>query len=160
MSKYKFIYLTWLLPAYLLFLTLHQVLVFYSIGDTYTNGDSYVASVVDFRITQIAAQTNGYVVLKFVTNSGEEVQQKLSLPVEMAEMINDLQQIPIRYQKGTFENIVMIPTYKQQRSLVLSNIGIALLGFLITLGIAWTAHKYATRKIEEGEQELIVERVD
>lgn len=160
MTKYKFIYLIWLLPAYLLFLTVHQVSVYFGIYDTYENGTSYTAKVVEFDIKQIASQSNGFVVLKFNTRSGEVIQSKLSLPIELAGMISDLQQIPIRYQENAFEEIVIMPIYNEQTNLVLSNAVMAFIGLLITLGVAWTAHRYARRKIREGDNTLVIERVD
>ncbi|MDX1639293.1 MAG: hypothetical protein R3281_15110 [Balneolaceae bacterium] len=160
MSKYKYIYLIWLLPAYLLFLTIHQVLVYRGIGDTYENGQSYTAEVIEFDIKQIASQTNGYVVLDFTTREGEQVRRKLSLPVEIAGMISELAQIPVRYQEGAFEEIVMIPTYNEHRNLALSNAAISFLGLLIALGIAWISHQFATRKLREGEEKLVFERID
>lgn len=159
MSKYKYIYLIWLLPAYLLFLTIHQVSVYYGITATYENGTSYTAEVMEFDIKQIASQTNGYVVLKFETRNGETVQQKLSLPIELASMISDLSQIPVRYQPGAFEDIVMMPTYPQHRRMALSNAVMAFLGLLISFGIAWISHRYAGRKLGEKEETLIIERV-
>lgn len=160
MSKYKFIYLIWLLPAYLLFLTVHQSLVYRGIGDTYSNGDSYTAEVVDFDIKKIASQTNGFVILEFETRDGEHIERKLSLPIELASMITELSQIPIRYQEGAFEEIVMMPTYSEHRNMVLSNMAISFIGLLITIGVAWAAHRYANRKQTEGEAKLVFERVD
>ncbi|MFH5833473.1 hypothetical protein ACG2F4_05535 [Halalkalibaculum sp. DA3122] len=160
MTKYKFIYLIWLLPGYLLFLTVHQVLVYDGIGDTYNNGESYTAQVLDFDIKKIASQTNGYVVLAFETGEGERIERRLSLPIELASMITDLSQIPIRYQQGAFEEIVLMPTYSEHRNLALSNAAISFIGLLITIGVAWTAHKYASRKLTEGEEKLVFERVD
>lgn len=159
MTKYKYIYLIWLLPAYLLFLTVHQVSVYYGIADTYENGNSYTAEVIEFDIKQIASQTNGFVVLRFETRSGESVQQKLSLPVELAGMISELSQIPIRYQEGAFEDIVMMPTYRQHRSMTLSNAVMAFLGLLMALGVAWVSHRYAGRKLAGEEETLVIERV-
>lgn len=160
MSKYKFIYLVWLLPAYLLFLTIHQGLVYNGLEDTYENGESYTAEVVEFDIKKIASQTNGYVILQFETAENEQIERKLSLPIEIAGMITDYTQIPIRYQQGAFEEIVLMPTYSEHRNMVLSNTGISFLGLLIALGVAWASHKYANRKLTEGEQKLVFERVD
>ena len=160
MSKYKFIYLIWLLPAYLLFLTLHQIAVYNGIGNTYENGTSYTSEVVEFEIKQIAAQTNGYVVLRFESNEGDMIERRLSLPVELAGMISELSHIPVRYKEGNFEEIVMMPTYNEHRNMVLSNTAISFVGLLIAIGVAWIGHRYARRKLTEGEEELIFERVD
>ncbi|MDZ7690611.1 MAG: hypothetical protein U5K69_05660 [Balneolaceae bacterium] len=160
MSKYKFIHLIWLIPAYLLFLTIHQVLVYNGLEETYKNGESYTAKVVDFDIKKIASQTNGYVVLEFQTDGGETINRKLSQPIELASMLTDYSQIPVRYQNGAFEEIVLMPTYQEHRNMVLSNAFISLIGLLIAIGVAWTASRYARRKSIEGEQKLVFERVD
>lgn len=159
-SNYKLLYLIWLLPAYLLFLMLHQTAVFYGIVDTYDNGTSYTAEVVDFELKQIAAQTNGYIVLKFNTNDGDKVQQQLSLPVEMAGKLQEIRVIPIRYQEGAFQNIVMMPTYSTQKGLILTNLAIAAVGFFIALFVAYLVHKYVRRKLSGPEEQLVIERID
>ncbi|MGM0588372.1 MAG: hypothetical protein ACQETE_08165 [Bacteroidota bacterium] len=162
MNSYKLIYLIWLLPLYLLGLTAHQSAVYFGLESTYTHGDSYTATVSDFDIKQIAAQTNGYVVLKFTTQDGATIERKLSLPVQLASQIMEIQVIPIRYQKDSFQEIVMMPTYETHREMVLMNIGVMLLSLLITLGIAIMAHRYAHQKLKQGDhpQELQFERVD
>lgn len=160
MSKYKFLYFYWLIPAFLLFLALHQVSVYYGVIDTYENGNSYTAEVIDFELKQIAAQTNGYVVLRFQPNGDGEIQQKLSLPVEMAGQIQEIRVIPIRYQEGARQNIVMMPTYETQKNLVMTNIAMAALGFLITSIIGFWVNRYVSQKLKTGETEIIFERVD
>lgn len=160
MNKYHFVYLVWLLPGYLLFLFLHQAGVFYGINDTWENGASYTAEVIDFDIKQIAAQTNGYVVLKFDTNEGETIERKLSLPVEMAATIQENIVVPVRYQAGGFQEIVMIPAYSTQKGLVLTNMAMAFTGFLLTVYIAWLGHRYAGRKLSGDEEEWEIERID
>lgn len=160
MSKYNYLYLYWLIPAYLLFLLLHQTFVFYGVTDTYENGVSYTAEVVDFDLKQIAAQTNGYVVLKFKTKSGKEIERKLSLPVEMAGEISDIQIVPIRYQEDAFQSIVIMPTYNTQKGLVLTNIGMASIGTLITIAIGFFVNRYIKKMRAETEEEMIIERMD
>lgn len=161
MKSYKLLYLFLLVPAYLLGLTIHQASVYYGIHNTYEEGESYNAEVVDFNIKQIAAQTNGYVVLRFETHDGNIVQRKLSLPVDMASFLTDTQVIPVRFQPGNFEEIVIIPTYKKQRSIIMFNMGVAFIGFLITGVIGYFTHVYIRRK-DRGEidDEFTIERVD
>lgn len=161
MNRYRFLYLFWLLPAAFLFLIAHQGAVYFGVTDTYENGTSYTAEVIEFEFKQIAAQTNGYVVLRFKTRGGDEIQRKLSLPVEMAGGLQDIRVIPIRYQPDTFQEIVLMPSYETQKNLVWTNILMAGLAFLITFFIAAAAHRYARKKINQGEEEeFIIERVD
>ena len=128
--KYRFIYLVWVLPSYLLFIIVQQGLVYNGTLDTYKDGESIAATVLDFDIKQIAAQSNGYVVIEFI-HEGETIERKLSLSVQMAQRIIDTSVIAIRYKKGNFQEIVMIPTYDLQKSTYLSNRGVELLGFTV-----------------------------
>lgn len=160
MSNYKFLYLIWLLPAYLLFLAGHQGAVYFGINDTYENGSSYTAEVIDFDLKQIAAQTNGYMVLRFETDDGEVIQQQLSLPVEMAGALSEIKVVPVRYQKDAFMDIVILPTVDTQKRLALTNMGMAFIGFLIAGVIAVAVHRYVNKKLRDGEDEFIIERLE
>tara|TARA_R110000868_G_scaffold37111_14_gene131626 strand:+ start:36972 stop:37454 length:483 start_codon:yes stop_codon:yes gene_type:complete len=158
--KYSFIYLVWLLPAYLLFIIVQQGLVHQGTIDTYENGVSIASDVLDFDVKQIAAQSNGYVLIKFPTPEGEVIERKLSLSIQMAQRIMDTSVIPIRYKKGNFQEVVMIPTYDLQRSTSLSNMGVALIGFLALVFFSFLGTRYATNKIKNGDENLVIERVD
>ena len=160
MNKYYFIFLVWLLPAYFLFQGGYQALTYFGIEETYQNGESYVAEVLEFDVKQIAAQTNGYVVLRFTTSSGETVTEKLALPVQMAQVIMESEQIPIRYLSDSFKPIVMLTVYDLQQSVVLVNLAVSSLGLIVTLLVAFYASRYAIRRIRHGEEELKIERVD
>lgn len=160
MNSYKFLYLVWLIPAAFLFLCLHQAMVWYSIVDTYENGNSYTAEVIDFELKQIAAQTNGYIVLRFEEEQGQEIQEQLSLPVEMAGQLQQIQVVPIRYQPDSFQEIVIMPTYGTQKGLVLTNLAMAVVALLITIIIAVVVHRYAKNKLHNGTEQLEIERID
>jgi len=160
MNKYKLLYFIGLIPAFLLFLCIHQAAVYYGIIHTFDNGNSYTAEVIEFELKQIAAQTNGYVVLKFNTAEGEQIRQKLSLPVEMAGELQKSRVIPVRYQENAFQNIVMIPTYKTQKGLILTNMAMAFVGFLIALFVLFLVHRYVRKKSSLPEQQFVIERID
>lgn len=160
MNRYKFLYLFWLLPLFFLLLILQQASVYYGINDTYENGTSYTAEVVDFELKQIAAQTNGYVILRFNTKDGEQIQRKLSLPVEMAGALQEIRVVPVRYQPDGWQEIVMMPTMETHKNLVWTNALMAMVAFIITLAIAITAHRFAGKKLAEKEEQIVYERVD
>jgi hypothetical protein len=157
MNKYYFIFLIWLLPLYFLSQGGYQVLSYFGIQATYNTGDSYIASVTDFDVKQIAAQTNGYVVLNFTTSDGETIERQLGLPVQFAQVIMDSEVIPIRYSDSSFRPIVMMPIYELQRNVIRVNIGVTLFGLLVTLLVSWHASRFALRRIHEGEEELEIE---
>lgn len=160
MNRYKFLYLFWLLPATFLFLIAHQGAVYLGVTDTYKNGESYTAEVVEFEFKQIAAQTNGYVVVRFETKDGTQIQRKLSLPVEMAGGLQGIRVIPVRYQPDVFQEIVLMPTYETQKNLVWSNMLMAGVALLISFFIALAAHRFARKKVNEKEEKFVIERVD
>ncbi len=158
--KYRIFYLLWLLPAYMLFIIIQQGFVYTGTIDTYENGQSIAADVLDFDIKQIAAQSNGYVVIQFPTPDGEMQERKLSLSVQMAQRIIDTAVIPIRYKADSFQDIVMIPTYELQKSTSLVNMVIAFIGSIALIFASFLASRYASKKIKEGEPEVVIERID
>lgn len=160
MNKYRFIFFIWLLPAYFLYQLGYQSTTYFSLQDTYENGDSYIAEVTDFDVKQIAAQTNGYVVLKFTTDSDKVIEEQLSLPVQMAQVIMESELIPIRYRADSFKPIVMMPVYDLQQSVIKVNLGVTGIGFIVTIIIALFASRYANRKLRDGDEALEIERID
>lgn len=135
-------------------------MAYYGIQDTFDDGESYIASVTDFDVKQIAAQTNGYVVLKFTTSDGLTVEEKLALPVQFAQVIMQSELIPIRYLDSSFNPIVIMPVYELQQSVIKVNIGVTSIGMIATLLISFFASRFAIRRIRDGEESLEIERVD
>lgn len=160
MNKYHFIYLIWLLPAYFLFQSGYQFATYSGIQSTFNDGESYIADVTDFDVKQIAAQTNGYVVLKFSTTDGTEVEKQLALPVQMAQVIMDSELIPIRYLESSFNPIVMMPVYELQLSVIKVNLGVTGIGLIVTFIIALFASRFAGKRIKDGEESFDIERID
>ena len=160
MKNYYFIYLIWVLPAYFLFQAGYQTLTYIGIESTYEEGESYVAEVVDFDVKQIAAQTNGYVILKFSTSDNKEVQEQLALSVQMAQLIMSSELIPIRYLENSFNPIVMTPVHRVQLSVIKVNLTVSLIGLIVTLILAIFASKFAGKRLRDGEDKLYIERLD
>ncbi|MEX0823712.1 MAG: hypothetical protein WD008_04945 [Balneolaceae bacterium] len=160
MNKYYFIFLIWLLPAYFIFQGAYQLLTYNGIQSTYAEGDSYVASVIDFDVKQIAAQTNGYVVLNFTTSEGEEIEEQLALSVQMAQVIMDSELIPIRYKADSYNPIVIMATYDLQLTVIKVNIAVMVIGLIVTFLISIWASRFALSRLRDGEEVLEIERVD
>ena len=133
----KWVYLTWLIPAWLLFLGLYQANVMRGLMRTHADGADLMAFVEEFDIKYISSQTNGYVVLRFTPPGEAEREQKLSLPVQVAAKIQNLAAIPIRYQPESPVPVVMLPTFPFQRSTMIVNLAIMSVSLLITSLIAW-----------------------
>jgi hypothetical protein len=160
MNKYKYLYLIWLIPVYFLLQLSYQGLNYNGIQSTYENGSSYIASVVDFDVKQIAAQTNGYVVIRFTDEQGETVQKQLSLPVQFAQVIMDSELIPLRYDPSSFRPIVLIPVYELQKDVLLVNIAVSLIGLIATGILSFFVSRYANRKVRDGDEKVEYERID
>jgi len=160
MNKYKYLYLVWLIPIYFILQFSYQGLNYRGIQSTYENGNSHIASVVDFDVKQIAAQTNGYVVIRFTDQQGETIQRQLSLPVQFAQVIMDSELIPLRYDPSSFRPIVLIPVYELQKDVLLVNIAVSLIGLIATVILSVFASKYAKRKVRDGDERVEYERID
>lgn len=159
-QKHRFLYLFWLLPIYFAGMMFYQLAVYNGIGETFQEGEEYNAQVTDFDVKQIAAQTSGYVDLLFRTNTGETVEQRLSLSVQTAQVVMEYEPIPIRYKADSYRTIVIMPSYDLQRQMIRYNLAILGSGLIITLLIATGATRFANRRIREGEQPLVIERLD
>ncbi|SMO44584.1 hypothetical protein [Gracilimonas mengyeensis] len=161
MSKYRFLYAYWLVPAYLLFLIFQQATVYTSSQDTYENGTSYLAEVTDFDIKQIAAQSNGYVDIRFETDEGKLIERRLTLSIQMAQKLMESSNIPIRYKEGNAQEIVLFPTYDIQRSTSLFNMSVAIIGLIIAGAAGFFLNRYVKRKAANAnEDKFNIERVD
>lgn len=158
--NYRFLYLFWLLPAYLLFLTIQQGLVYQGAIDTFENGTTYLAEVIDFDIKQIAAQSNGYVVIEFETED-ETIVRQLSLSIQMAQELLESQNIPIRYKKGNFQEIVLYPTFEIQKSTSMYNMSVAFISFVVVSIFGFFVNRYVKRKTDgDRSDDFNIERVD
>lgn len=160
MTKFHYIYLIWLLPLYFLLMGGYQLMVLRGIDYTYETGESYVADVLEFDIKQIGAQTNGYLVLTFDMGSDGVIQERMSLPLQMAQSLIEHERLAVRYQPASFHDIVILNTYDLQKNLIWLNVYVLILGLLVTGIVAWYASRYASRKIRDGDETLEIERLD
>lgn len=158
MNKFYLFYLFWLIPLYMAFIVYQQSMVYKSTIDTYENGETILADIIDFDVKQIAAQSNGYVVIRFDVN-GQTQQRKLSLSIQMAREIMDVSTVPIRYKEDAFQEIVLMPLYEIQRTTAYFNVSIAAIGFLITFVIAILFHRYANKRRHSDDEDVLVEWV-
>lgn len=149
----------WLLPLYLGYQLSYQVGVLTGLQDTYNTGEMVTATVEDFRIKQIAAQTNGYIVLDFTTADGTHINQLLSLPVQMAAPLMNSGALVVRYKPENKHDIVITATYAIHRNMVVVNIAVLTLSLFMVVLIAVWATRYANRKIARPETPVFV-RVD
>jgi len=149
MKLYNLSHLTWLIPVLLGVLLTHQVVVYYGIGQTFRNGEAHTANITDFRIKQIAAQTNGYVDLQFFDEAGNDVRERLSLHAQHAARLIGANEVEIRYLPGTTHDIVITQTFDYHRNTVLINISVILLSLMVMIPVSVFASRYALRKKQQ-----------
>lgn len=160
MNKYRLLYFYWLIPVYLLFLVVQQGMVHKGAQDTYENGETYLAEVTDFEIKQIAAQSNGYVNIRFEVD-GETIERRMTLSIQMAQELMESNMIPLRFKKDSFQEIVLYPTYEIQRSTSLFNLSVAFIGFVVTSVFGFFVNRYIRRKVSNvNEDKFEIERID
>ncbi len=154
-------YLIWLLPLYLIGMAFHMGAIYYGLGKTYEQGESYLADVVHFEIKQIAAQTNGSITVRFITVEGSEITRKLSQPIQNAAQLQASELMPVRYLDDSYQPIVLVPIYEFHRKMVMVNLAVLMVSIIITFFIALTAHTFAGRvRARRDEPEQQIEIVD
>lgn len=145
-------YLLWLLPVYLLGMSIHLGAVYKGLEKTYEQGESYLADVVHFEIKQIAAQTNGSITLRFTPDDGNEIVQRLSQPIQNAAQLQASEIMPIRFHKDSYQPIVMVPIYEFHKKMVVMNLAILAISIILTLFVAIVAHRFVGRKRSDQRQ--------
>lgn len=118
---------------YLFFLVSQQAMVYVGAKDTVEEGIHYEADVLDMEVKQIAAQSNGYIVIAFETNSGTRIERKMTLSIQMAQKLLESSKVKLSYRKGGYPEIVLLPTYELQVKTSLFNGSVAFLGLIVTL---------------------------
>lgn len=159
MKTIRALHLLWLLPAYFAGMVGYQLFVLQGLDQTYAKGASLLASVTDFDIKQIAAQTNGYVDLEFVPSANDTVRERLTLSVQMAAGIMEAEVVPIRYDPESFEPVVMSAAYELHRRVVITNIAMLAFGCLASIVVCFFASRYASRKADHPDETLVFETV-
>lgn len=115
-------------------------------NQTYNEGESLVAVIEEVDIKQIAAQTNGYVDLRFTPASGEVLRERLTLSVQLAADVLESEVVAIRYNPESAKTIVMTTTYDLHKRVIYSNLAMMGLSFLAVVVIAIGGTFFARRK--------------
>tara|TARA_R110002124_G_scaffold183735_1_gene351172 strand:+ start:1359 stop:1847 length:489 start_codon:yes stop_codon:yes gene_type:complete len=161
MSKYRLLTFYWLIPAYLIFLVIQQGLVYTGASSTFNDGDKYTADILDMEVKQIAAQSNGYVIIAFETNSGSKIERKMTLSIQMAQQLMQSSTVDLSYKKGAYPEIVLHPTYELQVKTSLFNGAVAFIGLIVTIIAGVYVQKYSNkRSADETADDFTIERVD
>lgn len=142
----KLAYLLWLLPLYFVVMMGHQLWILNGMNQTYNEGESLVAVIEEVDIKQIAAQTNGYVDLRFTPASGEVLRERLTLSVQLAADVLESEVVAIRYNPESAKTIVMTTTYDLHKRVIYSNLAMMGLSFLAVVVIAIGGTFFARRK--------------
>ncbi|MFU8860172.1 MAG: hypothetical protein ACNA8K_07090 [Cyclonatronaceae bacterium] len=151
MKPRNLLHFVWLIPAYLLFLQLHQINVLFDAKKTMSEGELHDAEVTDFRIKQIAAQTNGYIVVRFTASDGQVVERKLSLAVQHAARLMEYENLPVRYLENSGQEVILVPTFDIQMQVIRINIAILVISLIILIGVSIGVSRYVIIKNKSGE---------
>lgn len=151
MKSRNLLHLVWLIPAYLLFLQLHQISVFFDAQKTMSEGALYDAEVTDFKIKQIAAQTNGYIVVRFTSSDGDVVERKLSLAVQHAARLMEFENLPVRYLENSGQEVILVPTFEIQQQVIRINIAILTISLVVLIGVSTGVSRFVIRKNRSGD---------
>jgi hypothetical protein len=145
-----------LVPFALMLLGIQQYTVLRNINRIATEGTEYLAEVDEFKIKYIASQTNGYVIVRFVTNEGDTLRRKLSLTVQLAARIMETNPLPIRYLPDIGSEVIILPNLEVSRSIVGVNLVIIFVSMLITGFIAWFWYRKRKGKVAPETQFEVV----
>jgi len=145
----------WLLPAYFLFQSIYQIQVLGGLQSTYENGQSYLADVVEFRLKNMQAQSNGILEIRFETDTDVVVQKKMTLPIQLAAQIREYGKMPIRYLESSAQPIVIIPTYIFHRNMVRMNVAILVSSLIATIIFGYFVLRWA-RKLSKNDDPVFV----
>ena len=112
------------------------------------------------QMKQIAAQSNGFVIFKFTTPEDDVITKKMTLTIQMAQQIMKVSEIPIRYRKGGYPEIVLEPTYDIQYATSLYNMWVAIAALISTIIAALMIQRFSNAKSKTGTEVLHLERID
>ncbi|MDR9447028.1 MAG: hypothetical protein RI519_04760 [Balneolaceae bacterium] len=129
----------------------HQLWILNGMNQTYDEGESLIAVIEEVDIKQIAAQTNGYVDLRFTPASGEVIRERLTLSVQLAADVLESEVVAIRYNPESAKSIVMTPTHELNKRVIYSNLAMMGLSLLAVVVVAIGGTFFARRKEETLE---------
>jgi lambda repressor-like predicted transcriptional regulator len=124
----------------------HQLWILNGMNQTYDQGESLIATIEEVDIKQIAAQTNGYVDLRFTPSSGNIIRERLTLSVQLAADVLESEVVAIRYLPSSSKSIVMTTTYDLHKRVIYSNLAMMGFSLLAVLVIAVGGTFFARRK--------------
>ncbi len=153
---YKYAYLYWLIPLFFLGLAVHQTAVRQGLKNTYKEGTSYTAEILQFETKQIVTQNSSFVVLEFETKSGKVIREKLSLPVEISGTVSKGKILPIRYDPDSFQDIIIIAAYEDHKSVTLVNIAMAAFAFLATAILGWGVNRWVRSQNKPNKKQKLI----
>lgn len=140
---------------------MQQGFVYKGATTTFNEGEQYAAEVLDIEMKQIAAQSNGYIIIDFETESGQVIERKMTLSIQMAQQLMESPTVKLSYKKDAYPEIVLHPTYQLQVKTSLYNASVAFLGLIVTLIAGVRLQRYINRKsANETGDDFSIERVD
>lgn len=129
----------WVVPALLLGLAANQAKVAIDLKETWENGEPATAEVLAFESKNRADVTYGYLDLRVILTSGQEIKrEKLSLPQVFWNRVEGRDSLAVRVLTDAPQPVVIDRLMPGHWLIAAAQVGISFLGaVLVALG-AWT----------------------
>ncbi len=129
----------WFLPALLLFLTLYQAKAALDLRATWQQGTPASAEVFDYKDSNRADVTYGYVSLRVPLADGQVLtKEKLSLPKTLLPRLEGQQMLEVRVRPGAAQEVVIVSLMPAHWLIAASQSGMAFMGALLfAAGVFW-----------------------
>ena len=131
--------LLWFLPGLLLFLTLYQAKAALDLRATWRQGTPAAAEVFDYKDSNRADVTYGYVSLRVSLADGQVLtKEKLSLPKTLLPRLAGEETLEVRVRPGAAQEVVIAPLMPAHWLIAAAQSGMALMGALLfAAGVFW-----------------------
>lgn len=135
--------LLWILPAILLFITVHQAYSAYEIRKTLIEGEPARAEVLEFESSSRVEISYDYVSIRVPLADGSEIRKEhMSLPHTLVPVIQGATELDVRVRPGARQEVVIEEIGSMHWKLALMNMAMSLFGFvLLVVGVlAWNRY--------------------
>lgn len=146
--------LAWLVPAFLLFLTVNQGRVALELRSTLQAGTAATAEVLDLEVSNRVDVTYDYVSLRIpLPGGGEMIQEKMALPHSLAPRLEGKEEVAVLVQRGAAQEVVITEIAETQWRIAAVNAAMSLIGALLFGGAIFAWNRYLDRQGDPGHRQ-------
>ena len=145
----------WFVPALLLFLTLYQAKAAFDLRATWQQGTPAAAEVYDYKDSNRADVTYGYVSLRIPLAAGQVLtREKLALPKTLLPRLAGEETLEVRVRPGAAQEVVIAPLMPAHWLIAAAQSGMALMGALLfAAGVFWW-NRFLRRQGDPARREM------